>query len=88
VDWSLGLSGTSYTAPSDGYFFYDLSCSPNTWALTRSAVSGLQCMNVYADQYHIKGVLPLQKGETFSFEYLGTIYIVHTFRFVYTNGAI
>lgn len=87
IDLTLGASGSSYTAPADGYFTYmdhssgvGMACLAN-W--TNGLVNGI---NAPASTWLRRVFLPVKKGDVVEllYENGGTSQI---FRFVYAQGA-
>lgn len=87
VDLTIGASGTTYTAPADGYFTYmdnssgvGLACLAN-W--NNGLVNGI---NAPASTWIRRVFLPAKKGDVVEllYENGGTSQI---FRFVYANGS-
>lgn len=89
---TVGTSGTSYTAPADGYFAF------NTWT-TATATSYFQLVNVTCDLgillvpeqgagYQQKAFVPVKKGDRVVVSYGNLDATKTTFKFIYAVGAI
>lgn len=87
INLTLGSSGAGYTAPADGYF--SLASTFDTNGLlylyrgsgARYGLSFLYNANIWVDSF-----IPVAKGDVIIIQYNGTA-SVHSFRFIYANGA-
>ena len=86
IDVSLGVSGSNYTAPADGYYTVNKGGSAGEWIYLLNTTSGLNMSNLYPGSLNARLFLPVAKGDTVQVQYTasgGT----NWFRFVYANGA-
>ena len=84
IDLTLGASGSTYTAPANGYVYLSKVCTANgQWAYIQSriTVGGFQGLNTFG----YKLFAPVAKGARFIIDYnLGGK--VEDFRFIYAEG--
>ena len=88
INLTLGASGSSYTAPADGYFVLTKSTSANGQfiQLGSGAWSGPSIFSWSGSQYNAcHAFLPARKGQVITVDY--TAGGSGTFRFYYANGA-
>lgn len=83
IDLTLGASGTSYTAPADGWF--DFRKGGNTGEFAK-LTSTIETGNTLPANGVVSLYLPVKKGDvtTFNYSLSGTTYI---FRFIYSVGS-
>ena len=85
IDLTLGASGSTYTAPANGYVFFSKVCTANgQWAYIQGkiTVGGFQGYN----NAGYKLFIPIKKNETFKIDYnLGGT--TENFRLIYAEGA-
>lgn len=91
IDLTLGASGTTYTAPANGYFFVDkLSGISNGNAYIQMINSATNiCFNVSVYSWSIAALrawLPIIKGETITISY-NAKGANQFFRFIYAVGS-
>ena len=87
VDLTLGASGTTYTAPADGFYAVAKGATTSGQYITIiSATNGLNCNFMAPDVVTCRLFLPVSKGDVVSINYTlaGTTAL---FRFIYANGA-
>ena len=90
INLSLGATGTSYTAPANGYVFVELivntlgelSANMN---LDNSQYYGFSILNPLGSQYPLRLTLPVYKGKAFTVFYLNRI-STNKFQFIYAQG--
>ena len=87
VDLTVEASGTSYTAPADGYYFAGATFSSPAgclqFFLSKYAVSWTPGNTGYPNGYIC---LPVKKGSSVEFSYQGGT--VTDFRFIYAQGEV
>lgn len=86
-DLTVGVSGTEYTAPADGYVFMNVGLSGTSgyatlyvtglYSVTAIPVSNLSSSSV---------IYPVKKGRTFKLDY-STYATFNSFRFIYAVGS-
>ncbi len=91
IDLTLGASGTTYTAPADGYIYFskDQSGSTQQYAVITGASDGIAGQlgdGASMNGYGVHILRPVKKGTTFKVNYTltGT---THYFRFIYAVGS-
>lgn len=90
IDLTLGASGSTYTAPANGYIYFskDRSGSSNQYAVISGASDGIPGSlgdGAQADGYGVHILRPIKKGTTFRVTYTLTGTTKY-FRFVYAEG--
>lgn len=88
IDMTLGASGSSYTAPADGYFTYMDNSSSFGLACLVNQTNGLtNGINALSSTWVRRVFLPAKKGDIVNliYENGGTNQI---FRFIYAQGAV
>ena len=92
IDLTLGASGTTYTAPANGYVNYKLHSKDS------SNLSFALWRNHSSNDFYVSGssdhtsamyglVLPVTKGELFGVSYSNTNFSTEFFRFYYAVGS-
>lgn len=87
---TLGSSGSSYTAPADGYFYVNktVSAAYQNIIMTNDSANGMRatCYNANSASAWITAWLPVSKGQSIRITYNagGT---TNAFLFIYANGA-
>jgi hypothetical protein len=87
IDLTLGASGTSYTAPADGYVLLAMR-NTDVYCEMRLNAGQLRVGSNYrydATGYSFSLSIPISKGNSVTAIY--TNMSPQTFRFVYANGA-
>lgn len=85
--FTLDVSGTSYTAPGDGFFTISVTgVNSNSWLTMRNMSN-----NIYTNALHIGAMnarmyIPVSKGDKVQITF-ADISAVLEFRFVYSNGS-
>ncbi len=82
IDLTFGSSGTSYTAPADGYFTIQVNHSA-TGGYSRLS-SNVSILN-YAHSVTSQGFIPVKKGNSVTLTYQAGSTAI--FRFVYAVGS-
>lgn len=87
VDLTLGASGSTYTAPANGWVYVSMHYSNDTYAW-------IDMFNVTRDFYvrcgkrdNCGGIMPVLKGDSFIVWYDGNFLNSSIFRFIYAVGA-
>lgn len=91
VDLTLGTSGTTYTAPADGYVavFGALSTSSNAFQLLLNTVSSINSASFNNIGYPLSAYVPAKKNDTIKYEYrFDTESRVNWVKFIYAVGAV
>lgn len=91
VDLTLGASGSTYTAPADGWFTVQINgLSSGDYLIVRNTLTGLRykTMQSNATAQFLALSLPVSKGNNTIIEYSGAGSDVAFFRFVYANGSV
>lgn len=85
IDLTLGASGTTYTAPADGYVFLE----GNTTGVGYILLGGSNCDTTSSSHAnsgnYISAIIPVRKGMAYGVWYQNLT--AGRFRFVYANGA-
>ena len=87
VDLSVGASGTTYTAPADGYVVvFGKTTSSNDCYLDLMSSNSRYITHCYTPAIGLAVTIPVAKSDTFvlSYAYMDQL----RFQFVYANGAI
>lgn len=87
IDLTLGVSGTTYTAPADGYFTVNKSATASGEYINMINNTNNTTVNsVATGTINCRLMLPVSKNDTVTVNYTvaGT---TNCFRFVYANGA-
>ena len=86
IDLAIGATGTTYTAPADGYVHVRTSASVNEGGWV-DVNTGLISQGLDISRTGLgKVTIPVRKGQNFTVGYGGnTLDLV---RFIYANGAI
>ena len=93
IDLTIGASGTSYTAPANGWFYLNVIMNgSNTFVLfSNSTSSYMKAFQWCSSGKQETGIdLPVKKGDVVSLEYNTTISYeswTNGFRFIYAKGA-
>lgn len=86
-DLTLGASGTSYTAPSDGFVYLcGTQIDYNGFVFLQNNANGLQIVSqpTNVNTFEIRVWIPIAKGDSYRVDYGGVN--VNDFRFIYANG--
>lgn len=84
IDLTLGASGTTYTAPANGWVLVGKRCTNNQY-LGTYANSIMKCLEVWNSIY-CSLFFPVRKGDVFPISYTASG-VTEVFRFVYAEGA-
>jgi hypothetical protein len=86
IDLTLGASGSTYTAPANGYYqCYIGGPSGDKWLRLHTSVGYLQEAG-FSTSNNIGFTIPIQKGQIFDVKYSGTL-TVSGLRFIYAQGS-
>lgn len=88
IDLTLGASGSTYTAPANGYAFLGKISGTNTaYVLLFNATTkmGAECRSNETSN-NLRVYLPVKKGDVFGANYSATGNTTF-FRFIYANGS-
>jgi hypothetical protein len=88
IDLELGASGTTYTAPTDGYAYFHTESSTNVArsATIENKTSGYMITATDGVGSALRILLPLKKNDTFEIRY-NTLGSSTTVKFIYTVGS-
>lgn len=89
VNLTLAASGSIYTAPADGYFFWNGDFNANTTGSLRMTVSSQigSSTQLYAPEGRpCRCFLPIKKGTAVTISY-ENVYKTYDFRFIYAEGS-
>lgn len=81
IDLTLGASGSSYTAPANGWVLCSLDLSANGWLAIKDFWA--QASNIAG---YVSIMCPLLSGENFGVDYNGYLHTIF-FRFYYAVGS-
>jgi hypothetical protein len=87
VDLTLGASGTTYTAPADGYLTINKSATAaGQYINFINGSNGMNCNVIAPSALPLRLFMPVSKGDVITINYnaAGTTTM---FRFIYANGA-
>lgn len=84
-DLTLGASGTTYTAPADGYVLFTRTATAVGDYVTVLSTVGIDSSSSTTNPYGLRVFLPVRKGESFSVGYYGGNN--RMFRFIYAVGS-
>lgn len=84
-DLSLGATGTSYTAPADGYCFINKAATGAGQYITITSGAHGLIIRSHASGDVLRLMLPVRKGKKYKLDYTagGT---TNQFRFIYAEG--
>ena len=88
VDLTLGASGTSYTAPADGYLFATVQTANSGGVIELAQTNGV---NYYCRTYgtaQLSGNIPVSSGANVTFNYLSSNSATDKIGFTYCNGTV
>jgi hypothetical protein len=83
---TLGASGVYYTAPADGYFALASIFNTNGYLYMYRGTTRYGTTLTYSAGLWVDSFVPVSKGDSISIQYNGTA-SVHSFFFIYANGA-
>ena len=86
IDLTLGASGTTYTAPADGYYFIDKIKGTSTGYVTVSSKLGNYSVSPASTSDRCSILFPVLKGDTIAINY-GATGTTNSFRFYYAEGS-
>ena len=82
IDLTLGASGSTYTAPANGYVAVGGQCSSYISLYTNGFVSML--VPDLGNYQYARTTIPVSKGQVFMLDYVN--FTADTFRFIYAEG--
>ena len=86
IDLTLGASGSTYTAPANGYYrCYIGGQSGNKWLRLATSIDYIQEAG-FSTSNNISFTVPVQKGQTLNVKYSGTL-TAKGLRFLYAQGS-
>lgn len=90
TDLTFGSSGTTYTAPADGYFsvyYHGGNTDPRYVTLTNTSRSGCEAMamSIQQSNFWIRTTVPARKGDIVRLDYNISLIIDRAITFVYLN---
>lgn len=86
VELTVGASGTTYTAPANGYFnVYGLANGGQGWIYLQNNNKGTTCQPSNSNQNGVNGFIPVSKGDVVFVQYINITW--SAFRFYYAQGA-
>lgn len=86
IDLTLGASGTTYTAPANGYFYINKEGSLNTYVAFWNTTISFGTILPVSSSGNANGYLPCKKGDVVKVSYTATG-TTHEFRFIYAEGS-
>ena len=86
INLTLGASGSTYTAPANGWFFISAKTSGTNYQIRMRYTGGVFAVSSRSDSLQTDLLLPVRKGKNCVVDYDGLLSNV-TFRFVYAEGA-
>lgn len=88
IDLELGATGTTYTAPSDGWFLLDILGSSDYSSITIEDITNSFINSSDGNKgFSTRVFLPTTKGHVLSVRYSTTSLTVNKFRFYYAIGS-
>lgn len=85
IDLTLGASGSTYTAPANGYLNYVISPQSSNMYFELNGLLGTGSYGGGSITYGYHGFLPLKKGEVVTVNYINCS--TSLFRFIYAEGS-
>ncbi len=87
VDLTLAPSGSTYTAPAAGWFFFNRAASSNQYVVFENQNTGIGLNITSVNSSSVRCLFPVRKGDVVLCSYTasGTL---NFFRFYYAEGAI
>lgn len=89
ISLTVGASGTTYTAPANGWFLVQCTVTNQTGSYQSgysTSYGGRQQLTTYGYAGYGGAVVPILKGQTLTFYYEGNT-ANHSLRFVYATGS-
>lgn len=90
IDLSLGATGTTYTAPANGWFMFD-GQGPTWIDAAVSFQNGPHygyCYKSRESDNYTRLLIPVQKGAVLLLQYDSTVTNLIQFRFIYAQGEL
>lgn len=87
IDLALAVSGSTYTAPANGYFYLSRAASTNEYIVLENQNTGIGLNTVSVNGSSVRSLFPVRKGDVVCCSYTasGTI---NYFRFIYAQGEV
>lgn len=86
VELTVGASGSTYTAPANGYFnVYGLANGGQGWIYLQNNNKGTTCQPSNSNQNGVNGFIPVSKGDVVYMQYVNITW--SAFRFYYAQGS-
>ena len=87
IDLTLGASGSTYTAPANGYYAIDKTAGAQYQYVTFNTTAGMAIIQHAGNNnnYHCAGFIPVRKGDILVVDY-GATGATNYFRFIYAEG--
>lgn len=85
INLTLNASGSTYTAPADGYFIL-WGSTPAGWIDFENTTTGFKNQSHHSQNSYIMNWLPFRKGDVLKAQY-DSITTTHYFRFYYSVGS-
>jgi hypothetical protein len=88
IDFALGATGTQYTAPANGWFYWNGSFSSSSGTLRLSCVHAIISTSVTGGSVYNspnRAFLPVSKGEIVTLDY-ANVNKTFAFKFIYAQG--
>lgn len=86
IELTVGASGTTYTAPANGYFnVYGLANGGQGWIYLQNNNKGTTCQPSNSNQNGVNGFIPVSKGDVVYVQYINITW--SAFRFYYAQGS-
>lgn len=87
-DLTLGVSGTKYTAPANGYFAINQRVANGYWFLIQNLTSRIRIeQSAPVNNANLSFVMPARTGEIIEIAYDTGILTTDRFRFIYAEGS-
>jgi hypothetical protein len=85
INLTLGASGSTYTAPANGWFFISKKISTNQYFIFNNVTKNYSTITAPSGNNTIVNIFPCQKGDVIEVDYTasGSIY---AFKFIYAEG--
>lgn len=86
IDLTLGASGTTYTAPADGWFIYRADASTDNGYINMTSSTRLCSISTTNSVRLVGGFIACKKGDEVQVDY-SPLSVIPWFRFVYAVGS-
>lgn len=85
INLTLGASGSTYTAPANGYAYLSRSTTATGQYIALSSTIAIKIISTSKNQ-SLEAFIPVKRGNSFTVDY--TAATLGTFRFVYAEGEV